>query len=90
MSCRSYTAHSASPKASKRAWLTLGGPFSSYRLSTGVPVSSSVSSATQASASLIISAISLSRGGAQSSAQWSTAARKPLAHTCASAGGAPS
>ena len=27
MSCRSYTAHSASPKASKRAWLTLGGPF---------------------------------------------------------------
>ena len=69
MSCRSYTAQMASPKASKRASLTLGGPTSSYRFIAGAARSPSSSSAMQSTASAIDSAISLSRGGAQSSAQ---------------------
>ena len=78
---RSYTAQMASPKASTRAWLVLGGPSSLYMQTSGLPVSSSVSATMLSSASSSHWAASLSRGAAQSSGQFSTANMKPRAHT---------
>ena len=78
---RSYTAQIASPKTSRRSWLVLGGPSSSYMQISGLPVSSSVRATMASSASSSHCAASLSRGAAQSSGQFSTANMKPSAQT---------
>ena len=76
----------AAPKSSSRCSLTLGGPSSAYIDSVGLPLSSSLNATIAVKALSSMPAASASRGGSQSSGQFSTAYMKPSAQTCANAG----